>query len=226
VSWKRTRGQGHGHYTKSSGGYRNRTATFDAQEGDHGKRNLYENHEIVTEFLAFVLLLPDHPFSNDLYSSVVTVAPMFPRVIFVIGNANEFTELCAQYGVRSFPKLLFFQEGSLRGKHTERHTSWEIAAEISKWTNLLPSALPAVRLSRTTRPKKALPFKMEFPLSHPSNVITKLLSRWKPDVDIGSSIEPIAVSHESLLKYDLYILLISSIYVFGRILIFATSLER
>ena len=105
------KGQRYGQYAKSTNGtYWNSTAAYDARDqGEKEERN-YESHEVVSEFLAFALLLPGHPYSRDLYFSVVTVAPMYPRVIFVIGNAYEFTELCAQYGVRSFPKLLFFQK--------------------------------------------------------------------------------------------------------------------
>ena len=112
VSWKRTRGQVHDQYAKYSGEYRNSAAAFDAVGEDYERIKKNEGREIVTEFLAFALLLPEHPFSNDLYSSVVTIAPMYPQIVFVVGNAYEFTELCAQYGVRSFPKLLFFQEVS------------------------------------------------------------------------------------------------------------------
>ena len=110
VSWRRTKG--HGQYPKSSNGkFWNGTLSSGAHDEDHETEGkIYESDEIVSEFLAFALLLPGHPFSSDLYLSIVTVAPMYPRVIFVIGNANEFTELCAQYGVRSFPKLLFFNK--------------------------------------------------------------------------------------------------------------------
>lgn len=113
VSWRRTRGHGNGHGQhgqSSNGRYWNSATISNAQNEDHQKKKYHESHEIVSEFLAFALLLPGHPFSDDLYFSIVTVAPMYPRVIFVIGNAHEFTELCAQYGVRSFPKLLFFQK--------------------------------------------------------------------------------------------------------------------
>ena len=159
VSWKKT--------SKSA---KSENKTQDASTEDK------EDHEnsgddIVSEFLAFTLLLPDHPFSSDLYYAIAAVAPMFPRVTFVlgvhlcvfnvmsisvflyllnccnIGNAHEFSELCTQYGVRSFPKLLFFHKGILRGKHTKNHEAGDLAAEISKWTKLLPRAFPVTRFS-------------------------------------------------------------------------------
>ena len=110
-------------------------------------------------------------------------------------------------------------QGSLRGKHSKRHNSWDIAAEISKWTKLLPRALPVFKL-RTARAR------IEFFSSYSDNDVNEFFLRRTPERNIGSGIEPIVASLESLLKYDLYILLLSSIYVFGRFLVLVTSLRH
>ena len=110
-------------------------------------------------------------------------------------------------------------QGSLRGKHSKRYNSWDIAAEISEWTKLLPRALPLVKL-RTTRAR------IEFFSPYSDNDVNEFFLRRNPEKDIGSCIEPIVISHESQLKYDLFILLLSSIYVFGRFLVLVTSLRH
>jgi hypothetical protein len=69
------------------------------------------NTEIVHAHLAFALVLPGHPYSAAMVSSLQTIAPMYPTVNIVIGDGNEFKELYAQYGVRSFPRLFLFTKG-------------------------------------------------------------------------------------------------------------------
>ena len=70
VSWKRTKG--YGQYAKSTNGtYWNSTAAYDARDQGQKEERNYESHEVVSEFLAFALLLPGHPYSRDLYFSIV-----------------------------------------------------------------------------------------------------------------------------------------------------------
>jgi hypothetical protein len=68
--------------------------------------------EVVYEHMAFALLLPDHPYSSNLFEALKIISPMYPEVSVVFGNGYEFTEMCSQYNVRSFPKLLFFTHGN------------------------------------------------------------------------------------------------------------------
>jgi hypothetical protein len=44
-----------------------------------------ESKEKVHKFLIFTFLLPNHPFSHELYNSLVIAAPMFPNVTVVVG---------------------------------------------------------------------------------------------------------------------------------------------
>jgi hypothetical protein len=102
-------------------------------------------HEIIHEYLAFALLLPDHPFSNDLYQSLTVISPMFPNVNIVVGNGYEFSDMCVQYSIKSFPKLLFFKKGLLIGRYNNNQNAYELSAQFSKWSQSFPKALPYYR---------------------------------------------------------------------------------
>ena len=69
--------------------------------------------EIVYAYLAFAMILPEHPFSIDLVHSLRIVGAMYPVVDVVIGSGYEFEDMCAQFGIRSFPRLLLFTKGAL-----------------------------------------------------------------------------------------------------------------
>lgn len=77
VSWKKS--------TKSTKRSDNQTQSSAVADKDSQE----SGDEIVSEYLAFTLLLPDHPFSSDLYYAVAAIAPMFPRVTFVLGMNHE-----------------------------------------------------------------------------------------------------------------------------------------
>ena len=104
----------------------------------------------------------------------------------------------------------------MRGKHTKKHTSRDIAIEISKWTNLLPRAFPVTRLSQTLDAPIFSLMKKDSPSKQSSNSVERFWLGWMPDTDIGFSTEPIALSHEILAKFDLFIFLFSGTYVLGR----------
>ena len=209
VSWKKTK------LSKEN------DTEMNNQNHESDRKDKSESKEIISEFLAFTLLLPNHPFSNDLYLAIVAIAPMFPRVTFVVGNAREFGELCGQYVVRSFPKLLFFQKGILKGKHSMKHEAGALAAEIAKWTKLLPSSVPInkkfleqtikkVAKNSTRYLNHSSPSSSSSPSSYVSSMFSDSLS-WLPD--IGPSIEPISLSSELLTDYDGLIFVLSGIYV-------------
>ena len=101
-----------------------------------------------------------------------------------------------------------------------KHTSWDIAAEVSKWTNLLPKAFP---VSRSSIQAQIVSSPKKDPLLSQSGYNTnRFILGWMPDIDFGFSTEPIAVSHEILVKYDLYIFLFSGTYALGRVFVPAT----
>lgn len=97
---------------------------------------------VVHNYFGLALVLPNHPFSNDLSRALATVGTMFPAATFSVGNGHEFGDLCVQYGVSSFPKLLFFKNGLLMGFYDGAHDAASVASQISKWTKTLPQAVP------------------------------------------------------------------------------------
>lgn len=70
-----------------------------------------DKNDTIHKFLLFVMLLPNHPFSQALHRLVSCVAPMFPDITVVVGNAHEFRDMCNKYFVQSYPKILFFRNG-------------------------------------------------------------------------------------------------------------------
>lgn len=70
-----------------------------------------DKNDTIHKFLLFVMLLPNHPFSQSVHRLISSVAPMFPEVTVVVGNAHEFKDMCNKYFVQSYPKILFFRQG-------------------------------------------------------------------------------------------------------------------
>ena len=148
-----------------------------------------------------------------------------------IGNGHEFRELGAQYGVRSFPKLLLFKRGILKGKHNRKHNAADLAGQIVKWTGLLPRAIPIARKV----PSKAKNKDRKTSLWTIINDIfsgrnsSELKNEILQFIDIGPSVEPVAVSYEYLVKWDTAIFIISGVYTIGRFfhkfIIFSRNLD-
>ena len=103
-----------------------------------------DSNTVVHEYMAFALLIPHHPFSADLASALRIVMPMFPSIKLVVGNGHDFKSLCSQYGVSSFPQLLLFTKGLLRGKYHYDIKPHILAEELAVWTSSFPKALPNV----------------------------------------------------------------------------------
>ena len=103
-----------------------------------------DSNTVVHEYMAFALLIPHHPFSADLASALRIVMPMFPSIKLVVGNGHDFKSLCSQYGVSSFPQLLLFTKGLLRGKYHHDIKPHIMAEELAVWTSSFPKSLPNV----------------------------------------------------------------------------------
>lgn len=204
VSWKKSKASDGGDNKPSASSVSNSSA--DEHRGD----------EVISEFLSFSLLLANHPFSSDLYHAVAQIAPMFPRVTFVVGFALDFGDLCAQYNVRSFPKMLFFHKGMLKGKHSRAHEAGALVAELSKWTKLLPQSHPVKRRAILS---KVAPLSVQF------NYTWNSMLAWV-ESKTGPSVEPIAVSSKFLVQHDALIFILSGVYVVFRIFHVALIISR
>jgi hypothetical protein len=63
------------------------TANEDIKDEKNSKQRIHK-------YLAFALLLPKHPFSSDLFLSLMSAGPMFPSVTIVSANGYSFEEMC------------------------------------------------------------------------------------------------------------------------------------
>ena len=193
-------------------------------------------HEVIHRFLVFAVLLPQHLFSTDMLESLRIVTPLFPDVTVVIGSAHEFVEFCAQYNVRSYPKLLFFKQGMLKNKYRGNLNPWELAEQFSLWTESMPRAIPDpgppykwVLPTRVGAEVKAAPMGPLGRLTPPHigsfiNRTTNMM--YSANVSIGErfwfmmysrTFEPFAATSEFLVKHDPKITLLCGVFVVSRL---------
>ena len=142
ISWKKVERQSSKSHPKNTTADINHTndANTDTDKIDE----IEDSNTVVHEYMAFALLIPHHPFSADLASALRIVMPMFPSIKLVVGNGHDFKSLCSQYGVSSFPQLLLFTKGLLRGKYHYDIKPHILAEEVAAWTSSFPKSLPNI----------------------------------------------------------------------------------
>lgn len=178
-----------------------------------------DGDESIHKYLAFALVLPKHPFSRQLIDSLHTVAPLFPHITVYFGIGYEYQELCSQYGVRSFPKLLFFHNGLLTNKYGKSRDPETVAYHFAKWTQSLPEALPVSRRSsRTLRRGIFSNYNSTsyFPVSNESHWVVKTADTWLVKASAGRSVEPLITLSPVAVNWDFEIFLFSGCYVMLR----------
>lgn len=176
--------------------------------------------DIVHKYLAFAILLPKHPFSVDLYKALLSVGPMFPSVSFVAGTGYEFTDMCAQYNVRSFPQILFFKDGLLKGRFDGEHSPERLASKLAGWTNTFPRAYPSTTNEYkllTAAAQKAMEHNSRWWSPTPRQVLFTLpLLGYNITGRVPYSAEPIVGTFEALVPYDSWLFVVSGLYVLIR----------
>lgn len=100
-----------------------------------------DKNDKVHDFLVLGLLMPDHPYSEEFFATLVSVGPMFPQVTFITGNAYEFQDIASKYSIDDFPTVLLFKNGLFQREYFNRNPS-KFAAHIAAWTKSLPRSLP------------------------------------------------------------------------------------
>jgi hypothetical protein len=111
-------------------------ANVDVDEAPPARNDTIHNH------LVFALLLPHHPFSQDVRRALTTVAPMYPQMTVVLGSAYDFKDMSSKYFVTSFPKILYFKAGIYVENYAGDYDVVQLAAQMAEWANALPSAIP------------------------------------------------------------------------------------
>jgi hypothetical protein len=114
------------------------TGTGDEEESDEEENK----NDRVHPHLVFVLLLPDHPYSQNMQRAIATVSSAYPQVTVVMGNAYEFIDMQSKYRVMSFPKALYFRAGMFVDSFDGAVDVSDIAARFTQWTLALPQTLP------------------------------------------------------------------------------------
>lgn len=179
-----------------------------------------DEHKI-HRYLAFALVLPQHPFSRELVDTIRTVAPLYPHITFYFGIGYEYQDLCAQYGVRSFPKLLLFHDGLLSAKHGRDRDPGSVAYQLSKWTNELPRAIPMrqvdIRKRQVTRPYYHYNSSLWFAVGPTSSWVVKAADNILVKASYGQSVEPLVALSPIAVKWDFEIFIFSGLYVLVRL---------
>lgn len=106
-------------------------------EEEEGQRN-----NRIHKHLIFTVLLPHHPYSQEVRKIITTVAPMFPHATTVLGNAYEFKDMTSKYMVNSYPRIMYFKTGIFIESYDGEYTPELVAAKFAEWTNTLPRAIP------------------------------------------------------------------------------------
>jgi hypothetical protein len=127
-------------------GAERRSQRHKSHDGDtaHSRRSS-STASAVHPLFAIALLLPNHPPSADMFAAVRALAPMFPSVQFVVGDAVEFQDLPL---FSEFPQLLMFSGGTMSGRSAGRpSTLAELGAVVAAWAREPPRAVPIYYLA-------------------------------------------------------------------------------
>lgn len=116
---------------------------------DNNNEDDDDDEKTIHKYLVFALVLPKHPYSRELVESMHILAPMYPSVTFYFGISYDFHELSTHYAVKSFPKLLFFHNGLLVKKYSDKRDPITLAGHLSKWIGKYPQTIP-IRQYRST----------------------------------------------------------------------------
>lgn len=213
ISWKSTQSESKDDASESINGsdsIGSKNATSNTTEKKKVER------EIIHKYLAFALLLPQQPFSTDLLKSIISVGPMFPTVTIVSGSGYDFTELCRQYNVRSFPKLFFFKDGLLSGTYNGEYSAPEIASRLASWTQTLPKALP---MPITRLPSHIFPEdkNLRYYFWAPGSILfSSKIFGYKVIIRVPFCTEPIISNSKELVPYDSLVFVLSGLFVLIR----------
>jgi len=203
------------------------TTSSSSSESTAGSPASEDGH--VTTFLAIGLALPGHPFSTDMYESLRIVGPMFPHLTIAVGNGYEFSSLCTQFGINSFPKLLYFEKGALAGQYGGSvedaiFTPTALARSLINWhPSLRPRAMPEgsfigsdvqhpLTLNRIER--------VLFPnasLAMAANSTSRSSGRNPGAFLMGPTMEPIAGSISALQPYEALLFAVCGLYSVARL---------
>ena len=167
--------------------------------------------------MAFAMVLPNHPFSDEMYKSISNIVTMYPNVKTVVGSGYEFSEMCSQYGVRSFPKLLLYTKGHLYKSLSILKPS-DLSGEFAKWTKSYPRTYPRKHIDSSLYILLNQTEKFHITLNKTFTGISSISFSYP--AFIFHSTEPIMGSSEFLARWDSngYLMIIACFYIYMRCL--------
>lgn len=225
ISWKSTNSEEGAGGTDETGDKGGADAGDSSSQNETGASHTgtpseEERDRMQKRFLIVAIALPGHPPSADMYESLRIVSPMFPQLTTVIGNGYEFTNMCNQFSIKTFPKLLFFDSGILKGHYTfgfgggdASFNPERLTRKIMRWggDEMLPRATPTSIFKSSdhveTIDKLLAQVGRASWVDEPVNTMHRLL---------GPTVEPIAGSIGALQRYESMLFIFCAIYTFAR----------
>lgn len=129
------------HSSNDSNVLNNTTETKNDNIKQEDENNSDKNNQIHS-YLIFALLLPNHPYSQDVRRILTTITPMYPQSMIVLGNAYHFKDMASKYFVTSYPKILYFKSGIFIESYSGSYTVEDLSAQFTEWIGALPQAIP------------------------------------------------------------------------------------
>jgi hypothetical protein len=177
----------------------------------------------IHKYLLFALVLPKHPFSRELVQALQIISPMFPSVTFYFGLGYEFDELCAQYEVKSFPKLLFVRNGILVKRYSDSRDPVALAIQIAKWVGKFPETIPVPVSAITSKSARLSTFynykSTWFTVPTGDSIWAKFLQALDSffvTLSAGRSVEPLIAFSPQVTQWDFEIFLLTLLYTLIR----------
>jgi hypothetical protein len=207
--------------TSNAGNLTKESSKSDLDEEDDDKT--------IHKYLLFALVIPKHPFSREIIHSLQVISPLYPSVTFYFGISYEFSDLCLQYGVKSFPKVLFFHNGMLVKKYSDARDPVTLGVQIARWIGKFPAAIP-LPLSAVTRKRNSLASFYNYNSTwftvpsttdpHVNSEYARLLQAIDSALVLlsaGRSVEPLVAYPPEVTQWDFEIFLATIAYSLGRL---------
>jgi hypothetical protein len=182
-----------------------------------------DDDKTIHKYLLFALVLPKHPFSRELVEALQIISPMFPSVTFYFGIGYEFEELCAQYDVKSFPKLLFVRNGILVKRYEDSRDPVTLAIQIARWVGKFPETIPVPVSAVTNKRTRLATFynykSTWFTVPKGDSLWAKFLQSLDSllvALSAGRSVEPLVSCSPQVTQWDFEIFLLSLLYTLIR----------
>lgn len=198
----------------------NKTAESSSKKTSTKAASEDESDFHVHKYLIIALLLPNHPYSDEIFRSIRRVAPMFPMISFVTGDGYEFRDIASKYFVTTMPTMILFKNGLYVGD-SEIRDDVGLAVKLATWTKSLPRSLPlSVRMDIATPSAVYLQLPPKFIQSDKHWMVMTTIRMLQDVLNYiplpYPNLEPFVGSMPRYREMDLIFFIFSAFYCFGR----------